>query len=85
MIRLALWRVIGAMHQELPIDRLDLSTRTRHTLLRARIYTVGELLEWDDQELNLISGFGAQSFAELRQVMARLPSSGVRSHPPVSA
>ncbi|WP_433259770.1 DNA-directed RNA polymerase subunit alpha C-terminal domain-containing protein (plasmid) [Streptosporangium sp. CA-135522] len=72
VIRLALWRAIGAEHQDLPIDQLGLSTRTRHTLLRAQIYTVGELLEWDDQELTLISGFGPHSFNELRRVMTQL-------------
>ncbi|MEU0518801.1 DNA-directed RNA polymerase subunit alpha C-terminal domain-containing protein [Streptosporangium sp. NPDC006007] len=73
MIRLALWRAIDAKYQDLPIDQLELSTRTRHTLLRAHIYSVGELLDWDDQELALINGFGPHSYAELRQVMTQLP------------
>ena len=56
---------IPAEHYNVPVERLDLSSRTLNCLKRAGINKVGEVLEMTKQELLRIRNFGEKSYAEL--------------------
>lgn len=51
---------------DLPIDTLDLSTRTYNSLRRAGITSVGQLLDLDERELYSIRNLGPRSAEEIR-------------------
>jgi DNA-directed RNA polymerase subunit alpha len=52
---------------ELPIEDLDLSERPRNCLKRARVDTIGQLLEKSEDDLLAITNFGQKSLDEVRQ------------------
>ncbi len=54
------------------IEELNLSQRATNALLNNDIKTVGELLEYGDQELKDIKGFGAKAYTEVKAKMAEL-------------
>ena len=55
-----------------PIGVLGLSARPNNCLLRARINTVGALMELSDDRLLMISNMGAGSVKEIRERLAAL-------------
>jgi len=57
---------IPAEIYDLPIDMLDLTTRTYNALKRADITKIGQILEKDDKALASIRNFGAKSVEELK-------------------
>ena len=56
---------IPAEQYNIPVERLELSSRTLNCLKRASINKVGEVLEKKRPELLRIRNFGAKSFTEL--------------------
>lgn len=56
---------IPAEHYNVPVERLDLSSRTLNCLKRAGINKVGEVLEMTKPELLRIRNFGEKSYGEL--------------------
>lgn len=52
---------------ELPIEELDLSERPRNCLKRARVDTVGQLVEKTEDDLLAITNFGSKSLEEVLQ------------------
>jgi DNA-directed RNA polymerase subunit alpha len=50
----------------LPIDILDLTTRTYNALKRADITKIGQILGKDDKALASIRNFGAKSVEEIK-------------------
>ncbi|MCH8205451.1 MAG: DNA-directed RNA polymerase subunit alpha [Chloroflexi bacterium] len=56
---------IPAEHYNIPVERLELSSRTLNCLKRAGINRVGEVLEMSRPELLRIRNFGEKSYAEL--------------------
>ena len=50
-----------------PIERLQLSPRTHNCLKRARINTVGDVLQRSEKELLEIRNLGGKSLEELRE------------------
>lgn len=52
---------------ELPIEELDLSERPRNCLKRARIDTIGQLLQKTEDDLLAITNFGQKSLDEVAQ------------------
>ncbi|MCH7800448.1 MAG: DNA-directed RNA polymerase subunit alpha [Chloroflexi bacterium] len=56
---------IPAEHYNVPVERLDLSSRTLNCLKRAGINKVGEVLEMTKPELLRIRNFGEKSYDEL--------------------
>jgi len=56
---------IPVEHYNVPVERLDLSSRTLNCLKRAGINKVGEVLEMTKPELLRIRNFGEKSYAEL--------------------
>lgn len=52
---------------QLPIDEMELSTRTHNCLKRAGLSTVGEILEMDDKDLLAIRNLGEVSLAEIKE------------------
>jgi len=51
---------------ELPVEDLDLSERPRNCLKRARVDTIGQLLEKSEDDLLAITNFGQKSLDEVR-------------------
>lgn len=67
---------IPAEHFNVPVERLDLSSRTLNCLKRAGVNKVGEVLSMTKEELLGIRNFGEKSFGELfdqMRVMDLLP------------
>ena len=56
---------IPAEHYNVPVERLELSSRTLNCLKRADINRVGEVLEMSKPELLRIRNFGEKSYNEL--------------------
>ena len=56
---------IPAEHYNIPVERLELSSRTLNCLKRASIDKVGEVLELSKAELLRIRNFGEKSYTEL--------------------
>jgi DNA-directed RNA polymerase subunit alpha len=56
---------IPAEHYNIPVERLELSSRTLNCLKRAGIDKVGEVLEMGKAELLRIRNFGEKSYTEL--------------------
>ena len=56
---------IPAEHYNIPVERLELSSRTLNCLKRASINRVGEVLEMTRPELLRIRNFGEKSYNEL--------------------
>jgi len=52
---------------DLPIEELDLSERPRNCLKRARIDTIGQLVQKTEDDLLAITNFGAKSLEEVIQ------------------
>jgi DNA-directed RNA polymerase subunit alpha len=52
---------------ELPIEELDLSERPRNCLKRARIDSIGQLVQKSEDDLLAITNFGAKSLEEVIQ------------------
>jgi DNA-directed RNA polymerase subunit alpha len=52
---------------ELPIEELDLSERPRNCLKRARIDTIGQLVQKTEDDLLAITNFGSKSLEEVIQ------------------
>jgi DNA-directed RNA polymerase subunit alpha len=59
---------------DLPIEELDLSERPRNCLKRARIDTIGQLVQKTEDDLLAITNFGAKS---LEEVMQKLDERGL--------
>jgi len=66
----------------MPIERLDLSSRTLNCLKRAKLDRVGQVLELSSDELLNIRNFGQKSLEELQGKLAKL---GVTSSRTVEA
>lgn len=56
--------------QEMPIEVLDLSSRTYNCLKRSQITTVGQLLQMSEDELLGLRNFGQKSLVELHEKLA---------------
>ena len=52
---------------ELPIEELDLSERPRNCLKRARVDTIGQLVQKSEDDLLAITNFGSKSLEEVLQ------------------
>jgi len=52
---------------ELPIEELDLSERPRNCLKRARVDTIGQLVQKSEDDLLAITNFGSKSLDEVLQ------------------
>ena len=50
---------------ELPIEELDLSERPRNCLKRARVDTIGQLVQKSEDDLLAITNFGSKSLEEV--------------------
>jgi DNA-directed RNA polymerase subunit alpha len=59
---------------DLPIEELDLSERPRNWLKRARVDTIGQLVQKTEDDLLAITNFGAKS---LEEVMQKLDERGL--------
>ncbi|MCZ7527552.1 MAG: DNA-directed RNA polymerase subunit alpha [Acidimicrobiia bacterium] len=59
---------------ELPIEELDLSERPRNCLKRARVDTIGQLVQKTEDDLLAITNFGSKS---LEEVVAKLDERGL--------
>lgn len=59
--------VIPTHLYQVPIDDLELSTRTHNCLKRAGIANVGQILEMDDKDLLAIRNLGDKSLTEIRE------------------
>lgn len=57
--------LIPVEHYNIPVERLELSSRTLNCLKRAGINKVGEILEMTKAELLRIRNFGEKSYTEL--------------------
>ncbi len=62
---------------ELPVEDLDLSERPRNCLKRARVDTIGQLLEKSEEDLLAITNFGQKSLDEVR---VKLDERGLTLH-----
>src|SRR5207237_5917760 len=56
--------------QDMPIEVLDLSSRTYNCLKRSQITTVGQLLQMSEDELLGLRNFGQKSLQELHEKLA---------------
>ncbi len=56
--------------QDMPIEVLDLSSRTYNCLKRSQITTVGQLLQMSEDELLGLRNFGQKSLVELHEKLA---------------
>ena len=61
---------IPSQLQELPIEVLDLSSRTYNCLKRSQITTVGQVLQMSEEELLGLRNFGQKSLVELQEKLA---------------
>jgi DNA-directed RNA polymerase subunit alpha len=59
---------------EMPLEKLNLSTRSYNSLKRAGILTLGQLMEKGKEGLPPLPGLGAKSRAEVEELMARMGS-----------
>jgi len=57
-----------------PLEELNLSTRSRNSLRRAGIFTLGQLVERSREGLPPLPGLGAKSRAEVEELLAKLGS-----------
>ena len=57
-----------------PVEELNLSTRSRNSLKRAGISTLGQLVEKGREGLPPLPGLGAKSRAEVEELMEKLGS-----------
>jgi DNA-directed RNA polymerase subunit alpha len=57
-----------------PLEELNLSTRSRNSLRRAGIFTLGQLVEKSREGLPPLPGLGAKSRAEVEELLAKLGS-----------
>lgn len=57
---------------DMPIEQLELSSRTYNCLKRSQITKVGQILEMNENELLSLRNFGHKSLAELRDRLAAL-------------
>jgi len=57
-----------------PVEELNLSTRSRNSLKRAGILTLGQLIEKGREGLPPLPGLGAKSRAEVEELMEKLGS-----------
>jgi DNA-directed RNA polymerase subunit alpha len=57
-----------------PVEELNLSTRSRNSLKRAGILTLGQLIEKGGEGLPQLPGLGAKSRAEVEELMEKLSS-----------
>lgn len=67
--------------QEMPIEVLDLSSRTYNCLKRSQITTVGQVLQMSEDELLGLRNFGQKSLVELQEKLAQhqmIPQDGAR-------
>ena len=62
----------------MPIERLDLSSRTLNCLKRARLDRVGQVLEMSPEDLLTIRNFGQKSLSELQLRLSELGVSPAR-------
>ena len=62
--------VVSPEIYQMPIEKLDLSSRTLNCLKRGHIGRVGEILEMSDDDLLKIRNFGEKSLDELREKLA---------------
>jgi DNA-directed RNA polymerase alpha subunit len=65
----------GAISQrvyDMPIEQLDLSSRTYNCLKRSQITKVGQILEMSESELLSLRNFGQKSLSELREKLEGL-------------
>ena len=61
---------VSSAFQELPIEVLDLSSRTYNCLKRSQITTVGQVLQMSEDELLGLRNFGQKSLVELQEKLA---------------
>jgi len=61
---------ISSKLQDMPIEVLDLSSRTYNCLKRSQITTVGQLLQMSEDELLGLRNFGQKSLQELHEKLA---------------
>ncbi|MCX8125815.1 MAG: DNA-directed RNA polymerase subunit alpha, partial [Dehalococcoidia bacterium] len=57
---------------DMPLEQLNLSTRTYNSLRRAGISTLGELLERSQRGLPTLPGFGVKSQEEVKTVIENM-------------
>ena len=57
----------GSPDLDLPIEDLDLSERPRNCLKRARVDTIGQLVQKTEDDLLAITNFGSKSLEEVLQ------------------
>lgn len=69
----------------MPIERLDLSSRTLNCLKRARLDRVGQVLEMSRDDLLTIRNFGQKSLEELQSKLAELSAASSQTPDPVAA
>ena len=62
---------------DLPIEELDLSERPRNCLKRARVDTIGQLVQKSEDDLLAITNFGSKSLDEVRE---KLDERGLSLH-----
>ena len=56
----------------MPIEQLELSSRTYNCLKRSQITKVGQILEMSEDELLALRNFGHKSLSELREKLESL-------------
>jgi len=59
--------LIDPTHTDMPIESLDLSSRTYNCLKRSQITTVGQLLQMSEDDLLGLRNFGQKSLQELHE------------------
>lgn len=67
--------LVPSEQQDIPLEELNLSTRSYNSLRRAGIFTLRQLLERCQQGLPPLPGLGAKSRAEVEQLIAKYDSS----------
>jgi DNA-directed RNA polymerase subunit alpha len=70
---------VPSAFQDLPIEVLDLSSRTYNCLKRSQITTVGQVLQMTEDELLGLRNFGQKSLVELQEKLAEhemIPQNG---------
>jgi DNA-directed RNA polymerase subunit alpha len=51
---------------DMPVDALELSTRTHNCLRRADIATIGQILQMDEKQLKAVRNLGDKSLEEIK-------------------
>ena len=54
-----------------PIEKLELTIRTKHCLDQMNIKSIGELLKKSEEELLKCRGFGKKSISELNEILGK--------------